>query len=108
MEKIFEIQVEDHLKIIQNIIQKSFMTVAKQFNLTPENAPTNPAFIQKSQLLFLQKKSKCFLFYKNKHTVSFFAIEIADNNVYYLEKICILPSEQKKGYGEKMVPELGF
>ncbi len=41
---------EKDLNDLLFVIQESFLTVAKDFNLTKENAPTNPAFITMDKL----------------------------------------------------------
>jgi hypothetical protein len=47
MENIIEI---NDSKIIAEILNRAFMTVAEQYNFTKENAPTFPAFINSDRI----------------------------------------------------------
>lgn len=47
MDLIFKsVEKEDELINCATVIRESFLTVAEKFNLTVENVPTNPAFIE--------------------------------------------------------------
>lgn len=47
---------EQELTDSMNIIRKSFATVAEDFRLTRENAPSNPAFIEIRHLQKMMEK----------------------------------------------------
>lgn len=108
--KICEVTSNNVLKNCSvEIINKSFLTVAKELNLTKENAPTNPAFITYNSLLELKKKEVKFfeLIVYNDIPVGFIAIEKADENIFYLEKLAVLPEHRHNGYG-KLLMDFAF
>ena len=91
--------LEKSLKVIRN----SFRTVAIEFGLNKDNCPTHPSLITLDKLLELKDKSELFgLFLKNKQ-VGFVAVEKADDSIYYLDKLAVLPEYRHKGYGGKLV-----
>ena len=88
------------------VIRTSFLTVADCFNLTIENAPTNPAFITFERLKELKNKElKLYGLYNkpNNKQIGFIAIEKANNSLYYMEKLCILPQFRHNGFGKKII-----
>jgi ribosomal protein S18 acetylase RimI-like enzyme len=86
------------------VIRESFITVANDFNLTRENAPTNPAFIEGDTLNKMYEKNiSMFTVYKSDVQIGFVAIEKADDTLYYMEKLAILPEYRHKGYGIKVM-----
>lgn len=99
-----QVTTEQELIGCMDVIQKSFATVAKDFQITKENAPTNPAFIQ---LRHLQKNAgngvMMFGVYKDIIQIGFFAIENKEEDDYWLERLAVLPGHRHNGYGRKMV-----
>lgn len=90
---------EESVKVIRN----SFITVADDFKLTRENAPTNPAFIEIDSLeKMLDKDVEMFAVIYEGKQIGFVAVENAGNGVYYMERLAILPEYRHNGYG-KMV-----
>ncbi|MFX1311607.1 MAG: GNAT family N-acetyltransferase [Promethearchaeota archaeon] len=88
------------------VIKTSFLTVAHHFNLTKENAPTNPAFITFDKLKELKNKGlKLYGFYNliNRKQIGFVAIEKEDNKLYYMEKLCVLPKFRHNGFGKELM-----
>jgi ribosomal protein S18 acetylase RimI-like enzyme len=55
------------------------------------------------KLLELKGKAKLFGLFLNNMQVGFVAIEKADDRVYYLDKLAILPGFRHKGYGKSLV-----
>jgi ribosomal protein S18 acetylase RimI-like enzyme len=92
--------ISDSARVIRN----SFRTVAKEFNLTRENCPTHPSFITVGQLIELKKKGlNFFRGFLGETQVGFVALEKADEALYYMEKLAVLPDYRYQGYGQKLV-----
>ncbi|OLN32621.1 GNAT family N-acetyltransferase [Desulfosporosinus metallidurans] len=100
---IKEINNEVSLSDSLNVIKDSFITVARELNLTEENCPSNPAF---ANLVNLQKmKDKgigMFGLYKERNQIGFVAIEKA-YDVFYIERLSVLPGYRHKGYGKHLM-----
>lgn len=101
---IKQINNTDELHNSVKVIQQSFITVAQQFNLTEENAPTNAAFISFQDLNKMQQKGiKMFGAFEGTTQIGFAAIEKSENNIYFLEKISIIPEYRHNGYGKRIM-----
>ncbi len=86
------------------IIRDSFITVANDFDLTKENAPTNPAFIEVDALNKMYEKNiDMFIVAKKDAYIGFVAIEKANDEMYYMEKLATVPEYRHKGYGKRMM-----
>ncbi|SMC48854.1 GNAT family N-acetyltransferase [Sporomusa malonica] len=99
-------QVNTEQELIEsiNIIRESFLTVAGEFNLTSENAPTNPAFIEIRHLQKMREKGIVMLgvFCKTVQ-IGFVAIEKHKDNGFYMERLAVLPKYRHKGCGRQIV-----
>lgn len=90
----------------RTIITKSFITVADEFHITPENCPANPAFIPLEKFKSLKtEKTELYLLYFNEIPTGFVAIEESPNDpgMYYIEKVAVLPNFRHNKLGEKMM-----
>jgi len=85
------------------VIREAFGTVAVQFNLTRENCPTHPSFITADQLRGLKDKGLIFFGLFNGNQTGFIAVEKAENGIFYIEKLAVLPEYRHRGYGRSLV-----
>jgi ribosomal protein S18 acetylase RimI-like enzyme len=86
------------------VIRNSFITVADELKLTRENAPTNPAFIENDALNNMyEKKIDMFAVANEDECIGFVALEKAGNEVYYMERLAILPEYRHRGYGKRVL-----
>ncbi len=101
--EIREINDEKDLKKFLPVILKSFATVSDEFNLTKENAPTNPSFLTIERLNEIYKKIRCFGLYYNGTPIGFFGLEESNDSLIILEKLSVLPSFRHNGYGKMIL-----
>jgi ribosomal protein S18 acetylase RimI-like enzyme len=86
------------------VIREAFSTVAQEFSLTRENAPSNGAFIEGDALKKLADKGlKLLDVFQGGMRVGFFALEDAGGGVYYLEKLSVAPEERHNGIGKTIL-----
>ena len=101
---IREISAEEGLEDSVRVIRDSFRTVADEFGLTRENCPTHPSFITAEQLDDLRiRKVKLFGQFLDEMQIGFISIEKVDKNLYYIEKLAVLPDCRHNGYGTRLV-----
>jgi len=101
---IKEIISDNELFDSVNVITQSFRTVADEFNLTKNNCPTHPSFITHDNLLELKNKGLLFFgLFINNTQIGFIAIEKANDDLFYIEKLSILPQHRHKSYGKKLL-----
>jgi len=103
MEEIREINNELDLKNSVAVIRDSFKTVAIEFGLNELNCPTHPSLITLDKLLELEKKARLFGLFLNNVQAGFVAAEKADETLYYMDKLAVIPEHRHKGYGKKLV-----
>lgn len=105
----------DELERCAQVIREAFGTVAKDFGLTPQNCPTNGAFIQPERLIAdLQKGNLMYGLFAAGEMAGFMQLETGREGAVILEKLAVLPELRHNGYGKalleyakKKVGELG-
>lgn len=100
-----KINIEKYINELTQLIRESFITVAKEFGLTRNNAPTNPAFISSKSIIksLSDKNIDYFGFFKYGNLIGCYALENAGKGTYYLEKLAVKPQERHKGIGTILV-----
>lgn len=103
--KMFEIKRIDNVdEVCVMVIRSSFRTVADEFGLTRENAPTNAAFIELDALTAMrQKGAQMYGGFCDGRLVGFVAVRKAKDDLYYMEKLAVLPDFRHRGYGRQLV-----
>ena len=100
VKRIDDNQFEECISVIRN----SFITVANEFNLTKENAPTNPAFADMHTLIKMNEKGiEMYGAYEGEICIGFVAVERANEDNFYMEKLAVLPEYRHKGIGKKLI-----
>jgi ribosomal protein S18 acetylase RimI-like enzyme len=102
----FEIELmrEENLAECAEVIRRGFLTVAKDFGLTKENSPTNGAFIQKERLA--EERGKGHIMYgmtDQSKIIGYMQLERNTQELYYLQKLVILPEYRHKGLGTRLL-----
>ncbi|HWT76130.1 MAG TPA: GNAT family N-acetyltransferase [Mobilitalea sp.] len=95
---------DDDLEECARVIREGFLTVAKDFGLTQENCPTNGAFIQKERLA--AEKEKGHMMYgmmDGKKIIGYMQLEKNTKELYFLQKLVVLPEYRHKGLGKKLL-----
>jgi diamine N-acetyltransferase len=104
--RIIEIRKNKDIRKVLPVINNSFKTVADDFGLTKENAPTTPAFITIDQLHdYMKKDLVLYGLVKKDAVIGCVAVEKAQDkdNTYFIERLAVLPGERHKGYGKKLL-----
>jgi len=92
------------IKVLTETIRRAFQDVAKRFDLTQENAPRHPSnctedWIQKD----IERGVTYFVMENENNVVGCVALEKANSDVCYLERLAVLPDQRRKGFGKKLV-----
>lgn len=86
------------------VIQNAFLTVADEFQLTKENAPTNPAFLGAEALEKMRDKGAVlFGAYQGETCIGFAAAQEAKEGNFYMERLAVLPEYRHGGVGKKLM-----
>ena len=84
------------------VLRNSFATVAAALGLTPENAPTNAAFIDANRLReSFDKGAIFFCAIEDNRMIGTVAVEKSGDceGLYYIERLAVLPEYRHMGYG---------
>ncbi len=101
MENIIEL---NDSKIITNILNKAFITVAQQYNFTQENAPTFPAFINYDRIEnSLNNGLKIYGYKNNDQIIGCVGYSFYKEQIYFIERLATLPEFRHLGIGKKLM-----
>ncbi|MGD9157425.1 MAG: GNAT family N-acetyltransferase [Desulfobacteraceae bacterium] len=89
---------------LAKIIKQSFATVAQRYNLTPDNCPRHPSnyteeWVEKD----IEQGVVYFVIEENGNKIGCIALEKANEETCYLERLAVLPEKRNKGIGQKLV-----
>ena len=88
-------------------IRKSFQDVAIRFDLTQENAPRHPSNCTKE---WIQKDMASGINYYVAENINVavgcVALEQANSDICYLERLAVLPDQRRRGFGGKLVNDV--
>lgn len=90
--------------VLARTIQRSFQDVAERFGLTKENAPRHPSnctadWVQRD----MDRGVAYFALNNEKDVVGCVALEVANPDVCYLERLAVLPEWRNQGFGKALV-----
>ena len=86
------------------VIRESFKTVASELGLTRDNIPNHPSFLTVEELRGLVDKDiKFFGLFLGDRQIGSVAVQAADDGVYFLQKLAVLPEYRNDGYGRELV-----
>ncbi len=105
MFEIRKLNKEKDLNDLLYVIQESFLTVAEDFNLTKENAPTNPAFITMDKLKeSIENKLDFYVATESNKIIGCIGVQPGKKEKeYYIERLAVLPEYRHSGYGKKLL-----
>ena len=107
--RIVEILEEGLLAACVPVIRAAFQTVADDFGLTEQNAPTNPAFMTPERLRKERGRGvRMFALLEGEGDgavpVGFVALERSRRErELYLERLAVLPALRHRGYGRALM-----
>ncbi len=97
-------RVTGDLNDAANVVRNAFITVAEEFHLTKENAPTNPAFIGVEAMEKMRDKGAAmFAAYEGETCIGFVAAQKAGEETFYMERLAVLPKYRHGGCGRKLM-----
>jgi len=95
---------QEDAEVLADIIQMSFQDVAERFGLTQENSPRHPSnctedWIQKD----MERGVSYFIIENENLVVGCVALELANSEVCYLERLAVFPIQRHWGFGKALV-----
>jgi diamine N-acetyltransferase len=92
------------IDILVETIRKSFQDVAKRFDLTQENAPRHPSNCTEDWIKKDLERGVNYFVIENENIIAgCIALELANSDVCYLERLAVLPNQRRRGFGKALV-----
>jgi N-acetylglutamate synthase-like GNAT family acetyltransferase len=91
---------------LAKIIADSFLSVAKEFNITKQNAPENPAFITAMRLAEAIDNGSRFWIYRTEKNETAGTVCITPSvkeNRYFIDRLAVLEKFRHQGYGKQLL-----
>ncbi len=94
-------------EVLTRLIKVSYKTVAEQFQLTNENCPKHPSncsieWIEKD----LERGVRYFILESDGKPAGCVALEHAEPEMCYLERLSVIPQCRKNGFGHLLVDHI--
>lgn len=90
--------------LLAALIRDSFRDVAERFGLTPQNSPTHPSNCTADWITTaLDKGIRYYLLEIDGRAGGCVALERANPDVCYLERLAVLPKYRRRGLGQALV-----
>ena len=95
---------EQELEECASVIRAGFLSVAKEFGITKENAPTNGAFLEKEQLIEERAKGhRMYAAVQGATLIGYLQLEKSTPEIYFLQKLVVLPEYRRLGIGKALL-----
>lgn len=90
--------------LLANLIRTSFKDVAARFHLSKHNCPTHPSYCTPEWIktAFL-KGVEYFILTRYSEPIGCVALQRANREVYYMERLAVLPEYRNQGFGRMLV-----
>jgi len=90
--------------VVTDIIRNAFQDVANRFNLTEQNCPKHPSNCREQWILdAMQKSVRYYVIDTEGIQRGCVALEQANAEVCYLERLAVLPAYRRCGHGGELV-----
>jgi N-acetylglutamate synthase-like GNAT family acetyltransferase len=94
---------EDTLVLVKTV-QRAFQDVAERFGLNEKNAPRHPSNCTADWIIKERERGVSYFVIENEDTVAgCVALESANEETCYLERLAVLPEQRKRGFGKTLV-----
>jgi len=95
---------EEDTRVLTETVRRSFRDVAERFGLTRENAPRHPSNCTVDWIRKDMERGVAYFATENKdQIIGCVALERANSEVCYLERLAVLPDHRRRGFGEALV-----
>jgi len=94
----------EDIVVLVETIRKSFQDVAERFGLTQENCPSHPSNCAEDWIQQEMDRGINYFIIENEDLVAgCVALERANSEVCYLERLGVLPNQRYQGFGKTLV-----
>ncbi|MFC1825374.1 GNAT family N-acetyltransferase [Thermodesulfobacteriota bacterium] len=104
MTAVIRMATREDVSQLSQLIRKAFSDVADRFELTIDNCPTHPSNCTDEWIRSaLAKGVTYFILEEDLRPCGCVALESADSDICYLERLAVLPEYRRAGLGKSLV-----
>lgn len=104
MSSKIRICTEEDARVLAETIRRSFRDIAERFGLTKENAPRHPSNCTAGWIRKDMKRGVSYFAIEDRNrVVGCVALQRANPEVCYLERLAVLPIHRRHGFGKTLV-----
>ncbi len=104
MSSKIRICTKEDVQVLADIIRRSFRHIAERFGLTKGNAPGHPSNCTVDWIRKDMERGVTYFGIENRNQIiGCVALERANTEVCYLERLAVLPDQQRHGCGKALV-----
>ena len=93
--------------VLAETIRRSFQDVALRFKLNQENAPRHPSNCTEDWIKKDRERGVTYFVIENENIIAgCVALEKANPDVCYLERLAVLPDQRRRGFGKALVTQV--
>jgi N-acetylglutamate synthase-like GNAT family acetyltransferase len=94
----------DDVPVLSGLIRHSFRDVAERFRLTRDNCPKHPSYCTDDWIdTDFARGVTYYILERGGTPVGCVALEKASPDLYYLERLAVLPQYRRNGFGKALV-----
>jgi GNAT superfamily N-acetyltransferase len=94
---------QDDAALLSDLIRQSYSDVALRFGLTPANCPAHPSNCTASWVQHDLSRGVTYYILETKGVpVGCAALELAEQDLAYLERLSVLPPYRRNGFGRRL------
>ena len=95
---------DSDVRLLVDLIRRSFRDVADRFRLTAENCPSHPSNCTRDWIVSAMANGvRFFILEVDETACGCVALEQPNSDVCYLERLAVLPELRGRGYGRTLV-----
>lgn len=95
------------IQILSGLVKRSYQTIADRFGLTRTNCPKHPSNCTDEWIRSdFDRGVTYFILESDNKEAGCAALEIANTELCYLERLAVLPENRNKGFGKILVDHL--
>ena len=96
--------VSSEREAVVEVLRESFATVVRDFGLTPENCPTNAAFIDCEALEHqIREGLRLYGYFEGRALAGVVGVKQLDSESYTIDKLAVLPVHRHQGIGVRLL-----
>ena len=92
------------IEVLVDTIRRSFQDVAERFDLTPRECPRHPSNCTADWIKKDMERGVTYFVIENENVIAgCIALEKANSNTCYLERLAVLPNQRRRSFGKTLV-----